>query len=314
MRIKELYTDKARYNPGEPVWVTAVICADAPNKGTPVAQAWHLENQIEAPATVPVAAGRGETSVNFPWQPPTTDFIGYLLTVSLLDESRAVVSTGAVAADVSSDWKKFPRYGYLWDFTENAPSEEKIAELCKYHINGLQYYDWQYRHHMPLSPDPEIWQDWSGRKIYGGVVRRYIQAAKNRHMENMAYNMIYGANQTYLTDGSGVDPAWRLVKENGKDFLFDMDDSLGDVGILQFFNILNEGWQRYIFAAQRRAIEAFGFSGWHGDTVGEHGKMQTAAHATLADEAGRGQDPFHFGQRSRTPAEPGHRHGPLWQR
>ena len=49
------------------------------------------------------------------------------------------------------------------------------------------------------------------------MLRRYIAAAKNRNMVNMAYNMIYAANMTYTRDGSGVDPAWRLVKADGED-------------------------------------------------------------------------------------------------
>ena len=122
----------------------------------------------------------------------------------------------------------------------------KSPLLNRYHLNGLEYYDWQYRHHIPLSADLEKWQDWSGRWIYGDVLKRYIAAAKARNMVNMAYDMIYAANKTYAGDGSGVDPAWRLIKADGEDFTCEMSRERGDIGVLQYFNPLNEGWQAYI--------------------------------------------------------------------
>ena len=56
MHIKEMYTDKARYNPGDPVLVTAAVCADTRASGTLVTQAWHLENKMDAPITMPIEA------------------------------------------------------------------------------------------------------------------------------------------------------------------------------------------------------------------------------------------------------------------
>lgn len=100
----------------------------------------------------------------------------------------------------------------------------------------------------------------------------------------MAYNMIYAANQTYLTDGSGVDPAWRLVKVDGTDFTCDMDAHLGPVGVLQYFNPLNPGWQRYLFEQENKVFDAFAFDGWHGDTIGENGPMQTAEGGPLGHD------------------------------
>jgi dextranase len=66
-----------------------------------------------------------------------------------------------------------------------------------------------------------------------------------------------------------------------------MSQSRGSTGILQFFNILNEGWQEYIFRAEKEAIEKMGFDGWHGDTIGENGRMQTPENGPLGyDENG----------------------------
>lgn len=225
-------------------------------------------------------------SLTFSWQPPENDFTGYLLGIGA-DAKDGQPLYAETAVDVSSAWVKFPRYGYLWDFTEAADAEGKIAALNRYHLNGLQYYDWQYRHHVPLSADPKKWQDWSGRWIYGGVLKRYIVAAKERGMANMAYDMIYAANRTYAYDGSGVSLAWRLLKADGGDFTCEMSRERGDVGILQFFNLLNPEWQAYLFPKIMEALDAIGFDGWHGDTIGEYGAMTAADGQPLGtDEQG----------------------------
>lgn len=155
------------------------------------------------------------------------------------------------------------------------PTRKARWTRSRHHLNGVQFYDWQYRHHRPLADDLSGWRDWSGRWISGDTVRAYLQAAHDRNMACMAHNMIYAANETYLTDGSGVQADWRLVRASGADFTCDMDAKLGPVGILQYFNLLNPEWQKYIFAQENRVFEAFDFDGWHGDTIGENGPMRT---------------------------------------
>ena len=279
-------TDKARYNPGDTVRVMLEHTAG-------FTQPQSLTLTIYAPGSMEreeqTVACDGEDDariLRFSWQPPAADFTGYLLGVSAVSADGETLYA-EIAADVSSAWVKFPRYGYLWDFTEHADAESKVAALNRYHLNGLEYYDWQYRHHIPLSPDLDKWQDWSGRWIYGSVLRRYIAAAKARNIVSMAYDMIYAANKTYKADGSGVDPAWRLIKADGEDFTCEMSRELGDTGVLQYFNPLNEGWQAYIFPKITQALDTLGFDGWHGDTIGEYGEMTTADGQPLGlDEQG----------------------------
>ncbi len=268
-------TDKARYIPGETVQVTLYS-----EQAFSQADGFHLavfspEGIVSEGNIASYALDERGHTLQISWQPSAEDFRGYLVQVSAhtVDGSKLLAE---IAVDVSSSWVKFPRYGYLWDFTENAIAEAKIEALNRYHINSLQYYDWQYRHHQPLSQDSEKWQDWSARWIYGDVLRRYIAAAAEHHMTNMAYNMIYAANKTYLRDGSGIDPAWRLINAKGEDFTCVMSQTRGNVGILQFFNILNPNWQAHIFQTEIEALDAMGFDGWHGDTIGEYGAMTTA--------------------------------------
>lgn len=268
-------TEKSMYAPGE----TAVVCLEnLPAEATALrARLYSLERCVwdwQLPA-----------SKRFPLSLPDADGRGYALKVEALDEEQNVLTSAFTAVDVSSSWTKFPRYGYVWDFTPSADAESKADEMARYHLNGVQFYDWQYRHHRPLADDLSGWRDWSGRWISGDTVRAYLRAAHDRGMACMAYNMIYAANETYLTDGSGVQADWRLVRANGADFTCDMDAKLGPVGVLQYFNLLNPDWQNYIFAQENRVFEAFDFDGWHGDTIGENGPMRTADGGPLGYDA-----------------------------
>ena len=216
-------TDKSMYAPNETVCVYVDgLPAETVSLRLILS---HLEKTV---LTEEIAAAE-----RFSLLPPAKDGKGYLLEVQALDPDKALLADAFTAIDVSSAWTRFPRYGYVWDFTPGVDAQAKIETLCRFHINGLQFYDWQYRHHLPVADDTSVWKDWSGRTVSGDAVRAYLSAAHEKGMVCMAYNMIYAANQTYLTDGSGVDPAWRLVKADGTDFTCDMDAHLGPVGVLQ---------------------------------------------------------------------------------
>lgn len=280
--IMNLHTEKSMYAPGE---TAEVLVEDLPSEAALLRLTLrHLES--------PVLTLEMQAAESLSLRLPETDFTGYLLEMQALDPAGAVMAEAFTAVDVSSSWTKFPRYGYVWDFTPAADASAKIDRMSRYHLNGVQFYDWQYRHHQPVAENLSSWKDWSGRVISGDAVRAYIDAAHEKNMACMAYNMIYAANQTYLTDGSGVKPEWRLVKANGQDFTCDMDAKLGPVGVLQYFNPLNADWQKYIFAQENKVFEAFAFDGWHGDTIGENGLMRTADGGPLGfDENGR---PIHL--------------------
>lgn len=273
-----IHTGKSMYAPGE----TATIQVE---RRPPDAALFRLTlRHLEEVVLTAQAPASGSCSL----QLPERDFTGYLLEVQALNADGAVVAEASTAVDVSSQWTTFPRYGYVWDYASAAAASDKVEAMSRYHLNGVQFYDWQYRHHQPVAQDLTSWKDWSGRTISGDAVRAYLDAAHEKGMACMAYNMIYAANQTYLTDGSGVSADWRLVKDSGEDFTCDMDAKLGPVGVLQYFNPLNPDWQQYIFAQENKVFEAFAFDGWHGDTIGENGPMRTADGGPLGyDENGR---------------------------
>jgi dextranase len=263
----DCFPDKAMYSPGDEV----SFCLTGMPQSVESLRItlYHLDKAV---LSFDAAAGNASYSLIL----PEIDFTGYLLEIQIQDAHKRIIGAIYTGIDCSSEWTRYPRYGYVWDFTSEADAFSKIEQMTRYHLNGIQFYDWQYRHHIPVAPDINGWQDWSGRKVNGTVLRSYIGEAHRRNMVCMAYNMVYAANKTYLRDGSGVDPAWRLVKPNGQDFTCNMNANLGSVGILQYFNLLDPGWQSYIFAQENLVFDTFDFDGWHGDTIGENGRMQTA--------------------------------------
>lgn len=287
--LYDVTTDKAMYDPGSKV----ELRIDLKNKlgrnivgGSVEITAKYLQEQVGETITKALNLNNNtDLMMMANWIAPESDFKGYLIEVHVKDAAGAIVDSDTVGVDVSSTWTKFPRYGYVWDFSLNTNTTERIDKLKNYHINVLQYYDWKYRHHKPVSPNMVQWDDWSGRVIYGDTVRSYISQAKAMGMSNMAYNMIYAATSGYDLDG--VERDWALFyaddNPNGKgNFSFKMSDSTS-TGItdLYFFNPRNPGWQNYIFGEMNKVFQTFDFDGWHGDTVGEWGKMRTADNQTL---------------------------------
>ena len=63
-----------------------------------------------------------------------------------------------------------------------------ITSLKRYHINGLQFYDWQYKHHKPLAGTPDKpdnnWTDIANRNTSLTTVKNYISAAHKAGMLN----------------------------------------------------------------------------------------------------------------------------------
>ena len=117
--------------------------------------------------------------------------------------------------------------GYLSHFKPTAPADittgtsyesylsltlsEYIAKLSQgYHINALQYYDWQYRHEQPVATGDlaDKWPLWY-RDTYASkkTITDYIKDAKNANMGSLAYSMAYAATTTTtrtLSRTSGV--------------------------------------------------------------------------------------------------------------
>ena len=302
INIKE--TDKARYTPGDLVTINISIRNNSHEKiadGLLKLQAVHLHQVIDTINYALALEAHESKTMSIEWQAPMQNYQGYLLCIELTDNRGMVVAQDTIGVDVSSDWLKFPRYGYLCDYGKEEETTKKIAQMNRYHINVIEYYDWHALHHEPLPPQAKKeslgdWEDWAGRKIYGETLRDYLNDAHDRNMINMAYNMIYAGTDSFVKDkdNNGTQASsWQvyLAPENDKGegaFIFHMGFSPSGNGSLYIMNPLNSDWQHHIFREQNHIFDVLYFDGWHGDTVGDWGKVTDALGGPLGvDEQGR---------------------------
>lgn len=255
-------TDKARYQPGSEV----VFSTDKLPQEVTIRYKHLNETLKEEPLT----------SETWTWTPPTDDFKGYMVELYLVKEDEEEV-VGSVAVDVSSDWTRFPRYGFLSEFGVLTESEisSVLHNLKDYHINGLQYYDWHNKHHFPLkmegtAPAAE-WVDVIGRPILFETVQAYISSAHELNMASMQYNLLYGAWEDYAADG--VSEEWLIYSDANHQQVnrHDLpDDWQSDILVT---NPANEAWQSYIFDKTGLVYDHLDFDGWHLDQLGNRGNV-----------------------------------------
>lgn len=272
-------TDKAVYRPGDKVLLTLnILPAD-----DAFVRYWHLDEVLgEAPLT----------SASWSWQPPSTDYSGYL--VEVYRKKNGIEKTlASIAVDVSSDWGKFPRYGFLSAFGRMADTGmlSVINNLNRCHINGLQFYDWQYAHHLPLAgtvANPAAhWQDIAHRDTYRATVQQYIQLAHDHNMKAMSYDLCYGA----LNDAAsaGVSDQWYMYTDqnHANKAVLKMLASMfkSDIWLM---DPSNSNWQNYLTAKNNDMYVVYDFDGYHVDQMGDLGKHYTYSGSAINLESGFG--------------------------
>lgn len=282
--IADLYTDKAMYSPGEAVTIYAELennTAFNMNKATITLTYKYLTTTAGAPSTQTFTLKKGaKSTLTFTWTPPATDFTGYMVEAAVKDASGVTLDNMNTAVDVSSTWTRFPRYGYLGDFPEqpSGVSGKNIGELSKYHLNAMQYYDWQWKHHVPLAGTVQnpaaSWNDIAARPVSRQTILDYIAAGHGKNMVAMNYNLLYGAYNGYGEDGSGVTPEWGLFTDNNHSHQWNVGLPWGwAASNLFMFNPGDPGWQNYINAKESDVFAAYPFDGWHIDQLGDWGTM-----------------------------------------
>src|SRR5262249_19575495 len=146
-----------------------------------------------------------------------------------------------------------------------------VAWLAKnHHLNGFQFYDWQWKQHVPYSP-ADSWPDIANRNTLRSNITTMITAAHDFNIRAMNYNLMYGAygpaNATsgYGRDGSGVQPAWGLFSDGAQRQQLASDNlPAGWAAIdLALFDPNNIGWRNYIFGRENEVFNHYAFDGWH---------------------------------------------------
>jgi dextranase len=287
LKITDVYTDKARYAPQEPVTVLVSLSASAhsaPPAATLDVSFWHLAEQVgHETKTLNIGDSQVE-EIPIVWMPPAQDFSGYFVDVRLDGPDGKELDRSQTAVDVSSEWNRFPRYGYLAHYSsaEVTQPAEWIAELNKYHIDGLEYYDFQHRHEDPLAGSvqhpADRWSDIAGREIDRSVLEDFLAAARGYNMMSMAYDSSYSAYADAFTDGSGVKLPWATWETPHAPRTLQTVFSLNlpaeggwATPRLIYMNQNSLDWQNYLFDQMANLFRAYPFDGWHIDTFGTQG-------------------------------------------
>lgn len=269
--LGEISTDKAVYHPGEKVRF-ALQFQERLEPMKLLVRYKHLQKIVQEQSIN--ASGDG---VTWEWETPPDDFRGYLVEVLLQQADRMIDHTN-IAVDVSSHWRKFPRYGYLADFPEMSEAKQQavIERLNRFHINGVQFYDWQYKHHWPVKwqddgrTPADLWLDIANRPVSFETVRRYIDLAHSRNMKTMNYNLLFGAYEDAEQDGVDV-RNWGLYNEAALQTIdkHPLPDSWASDILLM--DPGNSDWQQYLFEQEKKVFEVLPFDGWHIDQLGYRG-------------------------------------------
>lgn len=192
------------------------------------------------------------------WGPPRGSLGGYGAVVEIRDADCSLLGSKMTAFDILQDWTEFPRYGFLCDFSPYRGGVEAVlTDLLRCHINGLQYYDWQYRHDQ-LLPPKEIYKDPLDRTLSLHVIRRFLDLSQNYGMKSMPYMAVYAASLDFWKKH----PGWALYDVEGKpyqfeDFLGIMDPTAGSP------------WTAHIQEECARVLAELPYDGIHIDQYGE---------------------------------------------
>lgn len=162
------------------------------------------------------------------------------------------------AFDCNPSWANNPRYGFLCDFQPDRHDiAETIEELLKFHINGLQFYDWQYRHEQ-LIPNQILYEDILGRQLSLDTIIRLIECSHLAGIACMPYLAIYGASLAYWRthqDSALYNAAGQPITFH--DFLGLMDPSP------------DSDWTAHLSSECEKVLDQLPFDGLHIDQYGE---------------------------------------------
>lgn len=268
--FKQVATNKAIYKPGEAVKFDVTLQQPV-SKGTLVVRYKHLSEMVKTEEL----SVQGE-QLSWDWTPPQADGKGYMAELMLKQDGKWVDHTN-IAVDVSSDWGKFPRYSYLADFPQmdSQAMSEVINRLNRFHINGIQFYDWQYKHQMPVKWEngkpADSWQDIANRPVSFETVKGYIDLAHKRNMKAMNYNLLFGAYADAEQDG--VKKEWGLYKDplHERQDKHPLPDSWASD--IYLFDPSNPEWQNHLFQEEKRTFSVLPFDGFHVDQLGDRGPL-----------------------------------------
>jgi dextranase len=244
----DLVPDKTFYRPGDVVTLN-ITASEGVRSRVVISALADVVGELEVDLTDGTAA--------LSWQPPATALRGYGVDAQLLDASGKVIAEATTAFDVLDRWIQAPRYGFLSDFGVGRDNyDETQTWLLKHHINGLQFYDWQYRWEN-LVPETDVFDDGLGRPQSMTTINQLIETAHAVNTAAMPYTAIYGASLLFSREHE----TWALNQSNDEMYLFAnllgiMDPSPGSP------------WNTHLMNEFSDVLEKTTFDGIHIDQYG----------------------------------------------
>jgi dextranase len=282
-------TDKARYNPGQTVTFTASIASYASGLSL-VVQYYQGGNLLSTQPTITPTSG----TVTWQWTPAATDYQGYLVGLTL-KQGTTTLSTTSIGVDVSSDWARFPRYGFLSAYPSmtDGDMDAVMNQLNRYHLNSIQFYDWMDKHHRPLAGTAAApaaqWNDLANRTTVFQTIKGYIDRGHTKNMNSLFYSLIYGAYPTAASDGVDLS-GWGLYNDQAHTspwYNGNFPSNWESQG-LNILNPANTSWRSYFLNEVGKVYDAANlhFDGWHIDQLGDgHAKYDSQGNPAAVDQA-----------------------------
>lgn len=258
IHIVDLYPDKAQYRNGDKVGLVAELYngSDAAVKAKFVCHFTWLGSEVGRLEGSVFLPPRSLETLRMDWSSPKSGWSGYGADMELYAD-EAVISRQSTAFDVVPSWNTAIRYGFLSDFyKEDEEDLNDIKQMCKYHLNAIQFYDWMYKHD-DLIPRENHFIDPLGRELSLLAIRNKIHACHQAGMKAFAYGAIYAADKDFFDRHTD----WALYNSAG------YPENLN-----QWLYIMNTApecpWVGHIIGEYEKCIRELDFDGIHMDTYG----------------------------------------------
>ncbi|WP_428484409.1 glycoside hydrolase family 66 protein [Rhodopila sp.] len=214
---------------------------------------------------------------------------GYLVSLTATSGATTVDMAGA-ALEASADWATYPRECFVTNFTAGTSTQALVAGLNAWHCNVLQFYDDNFKHHLPYSPNL-AWPNLSNTMISRTVLESYIGAAHAKRMAVFNYTLWNGAYPNFSTDGTGPSLSWGMFATNCAPSctLANMAGTPSNGGSGGLFpagwaapwlaemDPTNAAWISYFETVNAPFIRNLGYDGLQIDTLGDPGKVYNAS-------------------------------------
>lgn len=297
----ELTTDKVRYEPESTVRFTSKYLLPDNAK----------VRYLHGNTVVKTDEIGGKQS--WSWKVPAQNFTGYLAEIYVTD-GIAEQTLATIGVDVSTEWGRFPRYGFISHYGSDKTVEQvkkEVDMLNRYHMTGIQFYDWQWQHHKLIPEGASQWKDVGLRDVFKSSIENYITKLHEVGSKCMFYDLLYGVTGNIVDgkpetpanldgkDGVSSDWGWIDLHANDKDGydLHQVQYPLGSWPSIYVMNPGNQDWVNYLSKEIKKVYQHLKFDGYHIDQLG---RQREAYYTNLQSKTEDGQKVYTGGDRRDT--------------